>query len=172
MQNSIKGALAAVVGGTLLLGGAGSLAFWSDTGAVDGADLASGTFTLSDAACGDGWTLDGDTALTSATRIVPGDVLTQVCSFDVTAIGDHLAADLAVVDASLTGEAALNTDLTATASYVVAGQPVAGSTVEIENGDVITATVSVTFKGTATNASQALDTRLNDITITATQSHP
>ena len=58
MKRSTKGALAASAAGILLLGGAGSLAFWNATVNVPGAAIASGDLKLSTPDCGDGWLLD------------------------------------------------------------------------------------------------------------------
>lgn len=170
MQNSIKGALAAVVGGSLLLGGAGSLAYWNDSDTVDGTDLASGTFELAAPTCS-GWKLDGDTAYTTQ-KLVPGDSLTQECTLAVTAVGEHIAATFDVSTPGWDSTDPLTSELAVDADYAIGADPVTVFPAAIADQDVITATVSVTFDGAAaTNASQTITNALKDITITATQSH-
>ena len=51
MKKSTKGALAATTAGVLLLGGAGSLAFWSDS--IGGSTISSGHISLDDTTAGD-----------------------------------------------------------------------------------------------------------------------
>ena len=46
MKKSTKGALAAAAAGSLLLGGAGSLAYWTDAETVGGGSIASGHLKL------------------------------------------------------------------------------------------------------------------------------
>lgn len=176
MNKSTKGALAAAAAGVLLLGGAGSLAYWSSDGVILGTDIDSGQLALSGADCGTGWTLDGGTAFVSQ-KIVPGDTLTQVCTFTVDAVGEHLAADFDVVNASFAAgsSSALTGELDATAEFEVNDVEVSGSDVALVNNDVVKATITVDFDGPgATNASNAvggLSATLDDITITATQTH-
>lgn len=170
MHNSIKGALAAIAGGALLLGGAGTLAFWSDEGTVGGTDIASGTLDLGTPTCA-GWKLDGDQAFTDQ-LVVPGDVLTQVCTFTVVAAGEHLAATFDVTTPGWGATNGLTDQLAVAAAYRVGSETVDGTAVPIVDKDVITATVTVTFDGAAaTNASQTLSAALDDVTITASQTH-
>ena len=70
MNKSTKGALAASSAAVLLLGGAGSLAFWSDSQDVGSANITSGELDLSAPDCADdllagthGWQLDGGDCL-------------------------------------------------------------------------------------------------------------
>ena len=62
MNKASKGALAALAAGVLLLGGAGSLAFWTDTAEVAGGAINSGELSLTDTTpgtCADAdWVLD------------------------------------------------------------------------------------------------------------------
>ena len=58
MKKSTKGALAAGGAAVLLLGGAGSLAYWTASGSVPGGSLTSGSMTLSSVTCGS-WTYGG-----------------------------------------------------------------------------------------------------------------
>ncbi len=49
MKKTTKGALAAVAGGSLLFGGAGSLAYWTGESTVTGDSIESGTLDLTHA---------------------------------------------------------------------------------------------------------------------------
>jgi alternate signal-mediated exported protein len=170
MQNSIKAALAAVAGGTLLLGGAGSLAFWTDSTSAGGGSFASGTLDLGTPDCGDGWTLEGVAYTTQL--LVPGDVLTQECSFSVSASGEHLGATLDVESPDWSATTGLTGELDVDATYAKGATPISSFPVAVADADTITATVTVTFDGTdATNGSKALTAALDAITVTATQSH-
>ena len=62
MKKSTKGAFAAAAAGSLLLGGAGSLAYWTDASTVDGKAITSGHLQLNPitATCDDSWQLDGE----------------------------------------------------------------------------------------------------------------
>ena len=171
MNKTLKGALAASAAGVLLVGGAGTLAYWTDTGTVDGTDIESGHLALTTDTCL-GWKLDGSVlVITDAIRIVPGDVLTQVCTYVVDAEGDHIAAAFDVTTPNLSSVNVLTDELDVSAAYKIGVLPVATFPAAVANGDVITATITVTFDGpTATNGSQDLIATLDDITITATQS--
>jgi alternate signal-mediated exported protein len=172
MKKSTKGALAASAAAILLLGGAGSLAYWNASQDVGGVGIASGELKLSAPDCGTGWTLEGGDAFTGSSEIVPGDTLTKVCSFTVTASGDHLAADLAADTAAFASANDLTSELTVGATFEIAGDPIPAQITSANDGDVIVATVTVGFDGPgATNDSQALTATLDAITITAQQVH-
>src|SRR5690242_1890803 len=97
MKKSSKGALAAAAAGVLLLGGAGSLAFWSATDTVNGTSVTAGELKLSQATC-TGWTFDagetvaGKTYVPATDKIVPGDTISRSCDWTLTAVGEHLRA--------------------------------------------------------------------------------
>ncbi len=101
MKNSVKAALAAVAGGTLVIGGFGSLAYWEDAETEDGSTITSGELDLSAPDCPDGWVNDGATVALGSFRMVPGDVLTKTCEVTVSAVGDNLTTKLAFVKPSL-----------------------------------------------------------------------
>jgi len=185
MRNSIKAALAATAGGGLLLGGAGSLAFWTDSTEVQpDTTLTSGTLDLSAPTCGD-WTLDGGFVYTPASdEIVPGDTLTRTCQFQITAIGEHLLADLDANPPTMT-DSFLEDELTFTAVYELdddatddatgerAVDPDAGpvSFTDADNGDYLRVAFTVDFPyGVEDNQSNGgITTQLDAITVTATQ---
>src|SRR5215218_5824202 len=101
MKKTTKGALAAVAGGSLLFGGAGSLAYWNGSSTVTGASIESGTLTMDTPDCAvavgtHDWQFDGGGAFDpDANTIVPGDVLTKVCEVKLSLVGEHIGATLA-----------------------------------------------------------------------------
>ena len=187
MNKTSKGAVAAAAAGVLLLGGAGSLAYWTDTGTVAGGTISSGELTLTNADCdpapavgatGSVWTLDGGTTTFDPTteKIVPGDTLTKVCTYTITASGTHLTAALAVSTPTYTNTQAnaLSTTLTpnTVATYKVGGLDQVTIT-SADSGETLEVTVVVAFPEgvTSSNTTQGLSAMLSDITMTATQTH-
>ena len=99
MRTSLKAALAGVAGAGLLLGGAGSLAFWNDTQTEDGGTVTAGTLNLLDREC-TGWLSDpanenSTVALFESFLMVPGTKLTQTCTYGIKVEG-VLDAELSV----------------------------------------------------------------------------
>ncbi len=172
MDKTFKGAVAAGGAAVLLLGGLGTLAFWTDNETVGGADIASGELSLGAPSCGSGWTLDGG-AVFASQKLVPGDVLTKTCTIDLVATGSHLGADLTLETASFTESNLLTADLTPSAVFKVGGATKTHVTSADDNKTTpeISVVVKVEFKGTAVNASQNLTAVLDDLTFTATQTH-
>lgn len=185
MKTALKAALAATAGGGLLLGGAGSLAYWTDDEELQPeTDLVSGTLDLGAPTCGD-WLLDDASTFTPATdRIVPGDSLTRTCQFLITGVGDHLEAALSA-DLATAQDSALEDELTVSAAYEIdtdatdddtnetSVDPEAGPVAftDADNGSYLRATVSVAFAfGTEDNDSNGgVTATLDDIVVTATQ---
>jgi alternate signal-mediated exported protein len=172
MNKTMKGALAAGAAGALLLGGAGSLAFWSDSSDVPGASITSGELKLGAPDCGDGWLLDGGAAY-STQLLVPGDTLTKTCTIDLTATGAHLGADLAIATPTWSAANGLTAELSPTATFTVNGATTDHVTSADDTGTgEISAELTVTFDGdTASNDSEDLTAALDAVTITATQTH-
>jgi len=176
MRKATKGAIAAAAGGALLLGGAGTLAFWTDTASVPGGTFTSGHLTLTPDTCADTWVLDaledppGVTFDPATDFLVPGDVLTRECTFTIGAVGTHLLATVAAAPPpTMTGD--LADDLTVSAAVVeVNGAPATEFTDE-NNGQTLTVGLTVTFDAAADNTSQDVSAVLNDITVTASQIH-
>ena len=173
MNSTAKGSLAAAVAALLLTGGAGTLAYWSDTENVPGGPLSSGQLDLGTPACGAGWVLDGGLTLTPTTLIVPGDTLTKTCTINLIARGEHLGADLTIGNAAFAAPNGLTNELVPTATFTVNGATRNHVTDADDTGNnEIVATIGVTFNGpAATNASQNLTATLNTIAVTATQTH-
>ena len=187
MKRSTKGALAAAAAGVLLLGGVGSLAFWTADGDANGGSITAGTLTLTDGDCADDWThangaADGD----PVTLFVPGDVITKDCTFVVGATGDNLKA---VIDApaSVTYTAAptgTSLDLTADSTFAITGTPTGRALADgdfitsADGGQTITASFEVTIPfGTDEtgspiingNDTQGITATLDALTVTLTQ---
>jgi alternate signal-mediated exported protein len=175
MNKTTKGSLAAGAAAVLLLGGAGSLAFWTDEATIEGTDITSGFMQLTEPDCGDGWLLE--TVAYETQRLVPGDTLTQNCTFVLNAEGDNLLAAFDIdAPAGLTGDQALLDELNLTAVYTVNDAPVGTTDVDVEDGDVIGVELTVDWPyGDEDNDSNVegpgLTAALDDIAFTVTQSN-
>lgn len=173
-SKTLKAAGAAVAAGVLLLGGAGTLAYWSADAGVSGGDIASGQLNLTGSACDDTWMLNGDTAYTTGMLIVPGDTLTKSCSYTIAATGENLQATLTANEPTGTGlvGATLGAAYTVDDPTDTTDTPAAVEQITEDNdGDVLTATLTVDFPyGTAVdNTSQDMTATLDAYTVTAKQ---
>jgi alternate signal-mediated exported protein len=174
MNKLVKAAIATSVGAALLMGGAGTFAFWNDQVGVSGANITAGTLTVTDPAPTNGvWQVQKDgtgtlTTVSIATFLAsPGDKLTYTKTVKVTATGDNLVATLSLGAGSIaaaTPVTSAGTDLAAaltkSASIAATGTGITAGGVAgtytftpgstgITNQDV-TVTVVITFpKGTA-----------------------
>ncbi|MDO9380338.1 MAG: alternate-type signal peptide domain-containing protein [Nocardioidaceae bacterium] len=170
MKKSTKGAIAAGAAAVLLVGGAGSLAFWSDSEGVDGGTITSGRLTITPAGTpAPTWTDETTgTAIPDigAFRIVPGDSLTYTADFVVEAVGDNLAATIEVDDDSITGSPTLLAETTQSVQVLDGGAALTAIT-EAQDGDTVTAEVTFTFPyAAATNASQSTTAALQTVDLT------
>ena len=184
MNKTTKGALAATTAGVLLLGGAGSLAFWSDSLTIGGSTISSGHISLDDTTVGDcadaDWLLDGDEATADAvfdpatSRLVPGDSITKTCTFDINAVGDHLRATLAATGGAEQAPVAggdLRPAVNTTAEFTVDDLTVSTIT-EDNNTDELEAKITLEFPyGVEANASQDDSLDLSAYTVSLTQVH-
>lgn len=149
MKKSTKGALAASAAAVLLLGGAGSLAYWTSSSTIDPSTITAGDLQLGTASCA-AWTYVGvgGTFVPATDRVVPGDSVTRVCTIPVTAVGKNLKADLTLPTAGLTKNPA-DANFTATATYKVGTDPAtAVSKTQItstDNASNVYATITVNF---------------------------
>lgn len=179
MRHSVKGALAAAGAAAVLVGGTGTLAFWTDTVTVPGVTgITSGSMTLTDTTvggCGSvGWVLDasespaGGAFVPATSRLVPGDVLTKTCTFTVAAVGDHLRATIGVTAPTLTGT--LASALTVAGTFTKAGSPVTTIT-SADDGASLVATITVTFDPASGNATQSQVADIGDYGVTLSQVH-
>lgn len=176
MKKSTKGALAGAAAGALLLGGAGSLAYWTDSVDVPGSTLTSGHFRLDDAPNCQGWTLhNGDAFNPGTDTIVPGETLTRVCTVGISAVGSHITGQFTAEAPTDSGDANLAAALGVTAAYSVdngGGSGDGSAPLDIPAGDsTLTATITVTFDTAAGNNTEDVTDTLDAITISATQGH-
>ncbi|GCD88794.1 alternate-type signal peptide domain-containing protein [Nocardioides sp. LS1] len=187
MKKATKGALAAAAAGSLLLGGAGSLAYWTATGDVNGGSFASGTLSLTNPTCDTNWVYNAGAANAGATvaLIVPGDVLTKQCTTTLDATGDNLSATL---DAPTTvtytpSPASPSLDLDVVTTYKL-------GTADLVDGDHVTSADDnkvITIKYVVTvpfgtdeagippvnaNDTQGITSTLDTLTVTLTQDNP
>lgn len=174
MTNITKGAIAAAVAAVLLLSGAGTLAYWEDSDDVTGTDFDAGSLSLTPLNACNVWNLDtgepGGSPFDPLTEmIVPGDVITKVCTFTVDAVGTHLRATVAAVPGTNSGD--LLEDLTVAAiDLAIDGAPITEIT-EANDADVLSVTVQVTFDSSADNTTQTLAAVLDTIAIETQQVH-
>lgn len=189
MKKSTKGALAAAAAGSLLLGGAGSLAYWTDAEDIMGTSITSGHLKLNpvDANCDATWKL-GATAYTTQV-LAPGDVLTRHCQYTVSKSGDNLTARLNVSapgfaagsNTTLTGDmaiaAAFSYDADGSGSASAPSAVSGGVVSSVANGATVDATLTVTFNGTgvennASNTGTNLTATIDKAAVTITQTAP
>lgn len=170
MNKSTKGAIAAGAAAVLLLGGAGSLAYWNAEGDIAGGTIAAGELKLTDPTPG-AWTLNGDPVTNLSTvRVVPGDELEYTASWEIAATGDNLKAAVDVTGFSASGS--LASAVTLTDTYLVGGSAPAGNEItSADDGETLAATIGVDFPfGTsADNATQTLSLDLSDVKVALTQ---
>jgi len=187
MNKATKGALAAAAAGTLMLGGAGTLAYWTGTGTVNGATIVSGQVTMASPVCDNatsagthewkysGGSHDGDDFDPATAEVVPGDVIVKVCDVELTTSGDHIKVKLAANTPALNDAAStLDTELGLTSAWVDTDDdsPVVNNTTTITGAATKTyrATVTVTFSSAVTSVtSQSGHAVLDAVTLTATQ---
>lgn len=178
MKKTTKGALAAGGAAVLLLGGAGSLAYWTAGSTVNGGSVNSGHLKLTDTTTGGCsaavWVIDGAEDRPGITfdpatmKLVPGDVITKTCTYSIDAVGEHLRANASVTGGSATG--ALAPFLTVAGTFTDGGTPLTSIT-EANNNDALTAKITVTFNGASDNTSFDLNAVLSDLAVTLTQVH-
>lgn len=178
MNKLTKGAIAAGAAGVLLLGGLGSIAFWSDSATVDGGVVTAGTLSLGEPVCADDWVyaIGNAGAGSTVNLIVPGDTISKECTFVINATGDNLEADLTIpATVDVTGTPA-GTTLVANvgATYVSDGAAITAKITEANDGDIVTATIEVEFPfgdETTINANdmQSVIATLDEVPITLIQ---
>jgi len=175
MNKSTKGALAAVAAGVLLLGGAGTLAFWTDSETVTGGNLASGHLDIATDGTNTGcaaWKLDSGESVpvtyAEGDPLVPGDVLSRHCAFTIDAAGNHLRATIAATGGTASG--ALADALTVGTANLQVNGVTATEFTEANDGQALTVDVTVTFNSSVTDH-EDLAGALSDITVTADQVH-
>lgn len=186
MNKTTKASLAAGGAAVLLLGGVGSLAYWTDDATVDAGSINSGFLTLDAGTCGAGWTYVAGGA--PVVNFVPGDVVTRTCTFVVGAEGDNLSAaptmpetlDVTVTPEGAQGGSGASFSATVDATYTLDNVAFDNTDLitEANDGDVLAAAIVVTIpRGTdetGTPLVNANDTKnivasLEDLTVTLVQ---
>ncbi len=180
MKKSTKGALAGGTAAFLLLGGAGTLAYWTADAPVDGGEVTAGSIDLENVECAADWTYDDDsaTSLTTVTTIVPGDTIVKECTANLVLVGDHIGAAVDISDATLATLGDLDDELTVDA---VLSDPATGE-VEGEGTHAVAIDITVVFPyggpvsapdptTGADNESQLDTATLDEITLVAVQTH-
>lgn len=101
MKKTTKGTIAIAAAAALLLGGAGSLAYWQESTTVSATSISTGQLHV--ATQTGAWAVKKSGASTSTPitnistfKMVPGDTVTYTVPFTTTAEGDNLAATATV----------------------------------------------------------------------------
>jgi len=173
MERLTKAAFATAGAAALLVGGAGTLAFWTAEGLATGTDVTAGTLTMTDGACAE-WTLDGGGAITEG--IVPGDTVTADCTMEIDGTGDHLGlSDITVTDPTWDATNSLTDALEVTVDSATLGGaeltlPLTES-VPLDGPADLVVSVAATFSAEADDTTQGLTAALADVTVQVTQDH-
>ncbi|WP_435741561.1 alternate-type signal peptide domain-containing protein [Nocardioides sp. SYSU DS0663] len=178
MNKTAKGALAAGTAVVLLMGGAGSLAYWTTTTENGTGGFSSGSLTLDSSSCTAATWMRANTLQQASPVvhaegdvIVPGDSLTKTCTVTVGATGKNLRAALAVTDGELTvtdTTATAGSGYTVTSSFTRGDQPLAFITDE-DADKTIDVVITVTLPGGSGNDTMTDQITLSDFVVTATQ---
>jgi len=157
MNKLVKGGLAAAAGIALLMGGAGSLAYWNASETSSSGQIQTGHLTLSADAAGS-W---------DVAKLAPGHTATYTQVFHLSVVGDGIEVALA---SQIGTGGTLPTDITQSTSYDIDGTAWNGTdTKTLNEGDyTVTATVTVTFAAGATGEMDESYTP-GVVTFTATQ---
>ncbi|GAA0992975.1 alternate-type signal peptide domain-containing protein [Subtercola frigoramans] len=122
MNRLVKGAIAGAAGIALLLGGAGTFAYWNSSATISGGTIVAGNLVVSDPGPAGVWTINGGSTpiVLAGYKIVPGDVLTYTKTMHIVATGDNLVATLGLGAASIQASTAAAPDV-ALAAYLTKG---------------------------------------------------
>ena len=169
MNKLVKGAIAGAAGIVLLMGGAGSLAYWNDSAnAGPGAgsnSITAGTLTITAANAG-AWTkgmynnagtqtvAPVAVASLSAVRVVPGSRLVYTQNFNVVGTGDDLFFTIGSTAGAVTAASAGAADV-ALAAQVNASGTTAFSIAAITGGTVVPSGVTAGVYKVSSNAGTA-----------------
>ena len=109
MKKTTKGTIAIAAAITLLLGGAGSLAYWQESASISASNFSTGELKVAVDTTAV-WTVTkyGSSTPTpisdiSTFKMVPGDTVTYAVGFTTTAAGTNLKASAAVTGGAVTG---------------------------------------------------------------------
>ena len=173
MNKFTKGAIATGAGIMLLLGGAGTFAYWNDTAAVSAGTVTAGTLTLTAGSAGV-WTdvsadVSGAPVISPSTvyLAVPGDTIKYTRTYTIAATGKNLAATLAVNTAGVTTGTWTSS---AVATTVIKVNGVAGTAITSANdGQTVTVEVTIAFDKNAGNATKGGTVDLTALQLSVTQ---
>jgi alternate signal-mediated exported protein len=142
MNKLIKGAVATAAGVALLMGGAGTFAYWNDSVGVTGGNITAGTLTVADSGTAGSWTVQKDgtgtaVAVADISTFVasPGDKFSYTKNVVINATGNNLVATLQLAPGSITSVTnttannALRDYLVKTASIAVTGAGITAGSV-------------------------------------------
>lgn len=161
MNKLTKAAIAGAAGIALLLGGAGSLAYWNSSADIANTQIESGTLSIQPSGTGS-WSSQPD-------LWVPGDTFTYTDTLTISATGDNLHARLSINPSSITGDAALKSalqvTLTATGTGISATATPSVYEVTPNAGSIsVSVTVVVTFPSSITGTTaQGENVSLDDL---------
>lgn len=180
MNKLVKGAIAGAAGIVLLMGGAGSLAYWNDTaqaGPASGSNsITAGTLTITAQNAGT-WTkgmynnagtqtvAPAAVANLSNVRVVPGNRLVYTQVFNVVGTGDDLFFTIGSTNGAVTAASASAADV-ALAAAINGSGTTAFSVGSVTGGTVVAATTPGVYK-VSSNAGTAAT-----ITVTWTINFP
>jgi len=165
MNKLVKGSIAAAAGIALLMGGAGSLAYWNDSATVNAGTVTSGVLDVNTGTAGS-WS-------PSIAKIVPGDTVTYTQQLTLVATGDNLKAtvssNIGTITNNITGSTATSTFVVKTSPGGVVVVPAAG--VYTLNGTyTVDVTITVAFSSTTANqVGQNASVNLSTLAVTVTQ---
>jgi alternate signal-mediated exported protein len=169
MNKLVKGAIAGAAGIVLLMGGAGSLAYWNDSaqaGPTTGTSITAGTLTVTAQNAGS-WTKSfynasnvqvgssSSVGTLSSVRIVPGNRLVYTQTFNIVGTGDDLWFTIGSTAGAVSAASASAQDV-ALAAQVNASATTGFAVSSVTGGTVVAATSPNTYKvssnaGTASN---------------------
>ncbi|AWB89588.1 alternate-type signal peptide domain-containing protein [Homoserinimonas hongtaonis] len=157
MNKLIKGSIAGAAGIALLLGGAGTLAYWNDEASLGNAgSITSGTLDIAE---GTGaWVKTGTTngIDVNTFKIVPGDSITYTETLTLSATGDSLKYTVSNNIADLVAAGGIDGAMVTSDVAVKNGNTTAADTAGVYNAhqgaNSVTVTVTVTFPDTVGNA--------------------
>lgn len=105
MNKLAKGAIAGAAGVALLLGGAGTFAYWNSSVGVAGGTVTAGDLKIVDDGTPGVWKdHNGNTIDIATYKIVPDETITYTDDLTVTAVGNNLTATLALADNAITAK--------------------------------------------------------------------
>lgn len=161
MNKLTKAGIATAAGIALLMGGAGTLAYWNDSANLTGGTITAGKLDITSVSGGHWENSSGTTIDIASYKVVPGETLTYKANVNVQLEGDALQARLVLGSGSIAtpasataADTALVAALGSSATLSASGTGislVSGSTYDIANTvTVIPVSASITFPKSST----------------------